>query len=264
MSKKLPKLCCLLLLAGFVAASSAAAAQFSVDTSKVEATLKAGKTKKLKIKLINYEEIPLRIKAYVRDVRLAPDGSPDFFDLGSTPWSLKEFGIQPASDFILPARYFKYVNFEITVPANARGGHYGAVLFEGEPRTKSVKGGGSVNTIFRIASLLYVQVKGTTETMAKIQDFKAWREGGKVKARLSVENDGNVLIRPQGQVRFPKCAAGAPGQNVNPSKLPLLPGASAQYALDWPDQAISTGACEGAVELDYGGAEILGARTNLD
>lgn len=263
MNKKLLYLCLLIMLSDVVNDPHATAAQFSVDTSKVEATVKAGKTKKLKIKLVNSEEIPLRIKAYVQDMRVKSDGSPDFFELGSTPWSLKEFGIPPVSEFILPARYFRYVKFEITVPANARGGHYGAVLFEGEPKTKPVKGGGSVNVKFRIASLIYVQVQGTTETAAKIQDFKAWREGDKVKARLSVENDGNILIRPQGQVRFPKCAAGAPG-DVNPLKFPLMPGTSGQYTLDWPNQEISTGTCEGTVELDYGGAEILGAKTSLE
>lgn len=250
---------CVAVLSGLV--QHAAAVQINLDTPRTELTLKPGQTKRVRIKLTNHEERPVRMRALLQDVEILPDGSPEFSAPGSTAWSLKELVSSALPAFALGGRSQRTIGVQITAPQNAKGGWYGAVIFESEPVKSRAAGGGLVNVNLRLAALLLITIKDTEVLKAEIKDLKAWRENGQVKVRLSVANTGNVLIRPQGQIRV-RNAASTVDNVLNAAKIAVLPGQEKDYLVQVPEPA--AGRKEIEAELDFGGKEIAGARVVLE
>lgn len=255
------------LYAAFVlvlaAVQPALAVQVNLDTPRTELTLKPGQTKRVRIKLINHEERPVRMRAFLQDVTILPDGSPEFGEPGSTPWSLVDFSVEAPSVFILPGRSQRIVGLKVTVPDHAKGGRYGALVFESEAVKAKASNGARVNVNVRLASLILIDVKGTEVLKAEIRDLTAWREKGEVHVKLSVANTGNVLIRPQGHVQM-KTANSAAGNVLNVAKTAVLPGQTKDYVMRWPERDFSAGRLEVASEVDFGGKDILGSRVTLE
>ncbi len=257
----------LLLLALFslaIPSSAVTSPQINLDNSRVEMAIKPGKSKRVRIKITNSAEMPARVKAYMQDIRILPDGSPDFPEPGSTPWSLKEIVSSIPASFMLAGRSNRGIGFTVSVPEGAKGAYYGAVMFEEEPsKTKKQASGSHITINFRLACLVLITIKGTELVQAKLKELKAWHENGRVKATISIANEGNVLIRPQGQVQLFKGPAALLSEKLNVKKFVLMPGDTREYTVDWPDANIPPGAYEVISELDYGGKEILGGKTTL-
>ncbi len=89
----------------------------------------------------------------------------------------------------------------ITVPPDARpGGHYVAIFFES---TEALKESGT-GISPRIASLIYVKVKGNISEQAFISKFLAptFLEYGPIKIQASVLNRGDLHIKPRGIINL--------------------------------------------------------------
>jgi len=246
------------LALAMLAAAPAFAVQINLDTPRSELALKPGQSKRVRIKITNHEEMPVRVKAYLQDVRILPDGSPEFVEPGSTPWSLKDWVSGMPPYFALGGRSNRGVGFTVTVPENARGGQYGAVLFETEPVRARMRGGNAKINV-RLASLVLIRVKGTETLEAEIKDFKAWRAKDRAHLKVVVANRGNVLIRPHGTLRL----GGGLREEINRAKFALMPGETAEYSADWPVAGLERGILEAVAEVDFGARNILGAKTQL-
>jgi hypothetical protein len=248
--------------------AAAAMASFNLDTSRVEATIKAGKTKKVSIKITNPTTSPMRVTAEFQDVSVSTrNGALQFSEPGTTPYSLKGLGMLPPRELLLPARSVRFVRAQLAVPPDARGGYYGAILFASEPVKRRASEIGGPSFKVRIASLILITVKGTEAPAAKISAFTARREGEKIKVRLAVANAGNVLIRPQGRVRLSQAGRAYPillKEDANARQRAFLPSETAYYAFDWPDKGLPPGRIEAAVDLDFGGGEVIGADAPLE
>jgi len=231
---------------------------------RTELRLKPGKSKRIRIKVTNYGETPIRVKPSLSDLRIRLDGTPEFIDLGSTTWSLKDAVVQTVQPFVLPPRTTRTVGLKVTLPENAKGGRYGAMLFESEalsPPGKKARTS-TVTINIRLASLILIDVKGTEMYKAEVPAFKAFHEGGKIKVQLSVRNGGNLLIRPSGPIRLINGSTQVLTGELHPKRA-VLPGDTAQYNIEWPDTNIAKGTYQIVTEVDYGGKEILGAKAEL-
>lgn len=94
---------------------------------------------------------------------------------------------------------------QIQVPVNAAaGGRYAAIYFEPNPVLSESKTGGEKATAIssRLASLIYIRVKGPIKESALITQFSAnkFQEFGPVKVKTEILNRGDYHITPKGKI----------------------------------------------------------------
>lgn len=94
---------------------------------------------------------------------------------------------------------------QIQVPINATpGGKYVAIYFEPNPNLTETKTGGEKATAIssRLASLIYIRVKGQVKESALITQFTAnkFQEFGPIKVKTEILNRGDYHISPKGKI----------------------------------------------------------------
>jgi len=127
------------------------------------------------------------------------------------PYSLKDY-IHPAiTEFNLNHGERIRIPFTIDIPENAApGGLYGSLVVwasnpekQGEVKNESAEG--QVKVISRLASLIFVKVKGDAKEDGSLLDFKTtnrFYEKGPVKFEVSYENKGNIYLNPYGMIEI--------------------------------------------------------------
>lgn len=256
----------LLSTACLAGARAVRALELSLDTPRVELALKPGRSKRVRIKLVNHGEAPVRMRASFSDVRLLEDGSPDFVPLGSTPWTLDGMlgGIPPS--FSVSGRSSRHLGVRVSLPESQTGGRYGAVLLESEaPRPRRGAGAG-VEVSVQLVCLLAVRAKGTELPSARISGFSARRKSDgadAIDAVVAVANEGNVLIRPIGTVSLLADGLPAAGTPLNPARLAILPGDTREYRVQWLGLD-AAGERQAVAEMDFGGAAGLRADARVE
>jgi hypothetical protein len=137
------------------------------------------------------------------------------------------------------------VPFTIYVPSEAQaGGYYAAVFFSTTPPVASPQGG--VLAGARTGALVLLKVKGALQERVVLRDF-ALETAPSLTAlpasvRVSVENQGNVHVVPQGQIEVKNSF----GQTVykgqiNPENQRVLPGSARRFVVSWQKNTPHTG-----------------------
>lgn len=95
------------------------------------------------------------------------------------------------------------VPIAITVPRDASpGGQYAAILI-GNRAPEGVREGDTVSVTSSIASLIFLRVAGTVLEKGRIRDFsteRSYYETPEARFSLRFENQGNVHLRPRGDI----------------------------------------------------------------
>lgn len=224
---------------------------FSVEPSRIELSVPAGKRRGKTVAVDNSKsDQPVHLKIYIQDVAYLPDGTNDFLPVGATAWSCASWLQMTPTELDIPAGRKSEIRVSALVPEGARGGHYAIVFFETGP-SYTEKG---IGVNFRIGALVEITVPNTETYQAKLANL-TWTPSK--HATVSVFNQGNTLVRPKGRLKIVDGQGKVVVQQAfNPNRLGVLPGTTRQF--DAPVTAsLPPGAYRLRAEIDYESAQLL-------
>ena len=242
---------CLLLTALTVLAALAWAFGFSVEPSRIELSVPAGKQRGKTVRINNARaETPMHLKIYVQDVVYLPDGTNDFPPAGSTERSCATWiKLVPAELDIAPGKIGE-VRVSAAAPDGASGGYYAMVFFETGP-SYTEKG---VGVNFRIGALTEVLIPETQRYEARLAGLTVVKPD---RIAVGIFNDGNVLIRPTGKLKVFNAAGKRVAQVAfNSQRLGVLPNSLRTFKTTLEPLA-KKGSYRLKAEIDYGSRYLL-------
>ncbi|MCD5380966.1 MAG: LytR C-terminal domain-containing protein [Candidatus Pacebacteria bacterium] len=155
---------------------------------------------------------PFDISIYADVVNFAPQGEaglgkfiPILNDELTEGHTLAEWLDIEQGEIIIPAEQTREIPFSILVPADAQpGGHFAALLIGTKP-PKKVEGKSNVRTSQIVTTLVFLRVTGDVVESGKIRSFRTTEwilNKPEVTFELRFQNDGNVHILPQGEIKI--------------------------------------------------------------
>lgn len=175
-----------------------------MNQSKIRLMIPAGERYFGELVLENPSDKPKKVRLYLEDWRYLPDatGAKEFLPAGSTFFSACPWIEFSPSEVVIPAFGKQRINYTVFVPAEASGVKFASLFFETVVKQdtalkEELSLGLEVN--IRVATLFYVEVKGTVKRSARISSFEVvslGKEGLEIK--LDFENTGNSDITTEG------------------------------------------------------------------
>jgi len=174
------------------------------------------------ITLDNPTEESKTMRLYLEDWYYLPGGSgaKEFLPADTTPASACSWITFSPAEFTIPAFGKQKINYSVVVPKDASGARFATLFFE----TMLSKGlladsgrSAALDVNVRVATLFYVEVKGTINRSAKISNLKiepSKENKGSLDITLDFENTGNTDITTTGSFNLMNgegivCARGA-------------------------------------------------------
>jgi len=203
--------CCLLCGAWDAPVHAQGSLTLTVTPPLFQLNLSPGETWTSGIQVVNSN--PYDITVYAEPVPFRPsgeDGRPAFFTPpkgkgGVLPdaSTLAGWITVPTDAVPISREQTTVVPIAITVPHDAPpGGQYAAVLI-GNRASEEVREGDTVSVTSSIASLIFLRVAGTVIEKGRVRDFateRSYYETADARFSLRFENQGNVHLRPHGDI----------------------------------------------------------------
>lgn len=171
-----------------------------INSPKVHLVIAPGQSRSGQIVIENPTEQAIQVKCYLEDWFYTPpgDGGKDFRPASTTPLSCASWIRFSPSEFSLPPYGQRLVNYIVSVPAEATGGHYAVLFFETAIGEGQDEQGLKVLILGRLGSLFYVRAEGALNKEAVLKDItiKEQKEGFQLSALF--KNIGNVDITASG------------------------------------------------------------------
>lgn len=152
----------------------------------------------------------------------------------SSTFSLAQWVAITQNSITITAHTQKQIVFKIAVPNGAEpGGHYGAISIQSAPGDTP----GAANVSAGQVSLILLRVTGNVTEKAVAESFTApsYSEYGPVVLTLKAKNQGDVHIKPQGNIIITDIF-GAKVAEFPLSGKNVLPGAERLMATTWSEQ----------------------------
>ena len=251
------------LLCYFLACiSSAHAFSLNLNPPSIRLTVGTGESTSGKITLENRGDLKLSVKAYVEDWVYAKDGSKDFKEAGSTPYSCAKWIKLSQEKFDLNPKEIKEIEYTLTVPKDATGGHYAVIFFESliEQAKAQVQaapaGGQGVAVAGRIGTIVYHETKGLVNKKGSILDLKAsgYEKAKPLRVELTFKNEGNTQLQADGKLSLLD-SSGNKVAETEVRRIYSLPGDPAGKELVFSKIELKKGRYILKGALEYGGAE---------
>ena len=184
---------------------SCAWAGIRIDKPKIRLTISSGSYDGGEIKVENTGEEPITVKAYLEDwVYTKQDGGKEFMPKGTTPMSCSNWITFYPADFTLKPGTSQMVRYTVSVPADAKGGHYSVMFFEtGGGETEEVNEKGNTVTIKilnRLGALFYVEPEGTTQKTADLKNINISQKLNNLIVTADFLNTGSADIKVKGSL----------------------------------------------------------------
>lgn len=243
-------------------AAAQQAQQLSVSPTLIEMSAEPGQSWKSSIKVINSNPYPLQISVTVADfVPRGEGGEGRFIQLAETAtdtlasWISYETGptvIPPESAFDLP--------YTVNIPRDASpGGHFAAFQVGTVPQS-GTPGESMLRTSQVVTSLLFLRVAGEVLERGGIREFStshSFYQTPHIDLSVRFENNGNVHIRPQGEIQITNMWGQKRGQiPINPQSSfgNVLPNSVRSYNVAWKSEwsLADIGRYKAVVTLAYG------------
>lgn len=245
----------LLLAAGVWAGGFAfsEADAFTISPGRVELVMPAGESYLGSFIIGNPGDKSVKVKISVEDWSSEQDGRKiirgdrDFLDW--IRFMPQEAELEPNE-----SRTIQYV---VNIPKGAKG-EYAAMIYFGDAPDKSKTG---VSVRSRLGNALYAIVAGTEVVAGRISDIVISRVDP-LKIDVSVENTGNIHIRPKGMISITEIKSGKSSARdpkkielpFNDAGFPVLPGQI--YPFDvWSKEAIGEGRYRFEFVMEFGKAK---------
>ena len=193
-------LCVALTVAFVFSTKSYAVEVILVDQPKVRLSIPPGGSQSGVINVENRSSEAKTIRVYLEDWVYLPevDGSKEFKPAGTTELSCAGWiNFFPAA-FTLPPFSKRSVHYTVSVPTGVLGGRYAVMFFE-DLLSAPGEEGVSVGVAIRIASLFYVEAKGTIKRDARLSNLSLIKkERDVLQISADFKNTGNVDVTTAG------------------------------------------------------------------
>ena len=186
----------------------ASALSFTITPTLFEMSAAPGQSWNSSVKVVNDNDFPITV--YAKTQNFVPQGErgqgvfiPDTAAEGSEA-TLAAWMEVPSEAITIPSGETVSVPVTISVPDDAPpGGHYAAVLIGTQPPEQ--RGDTAVRTAQVISSLFLVRIAGDIEEAGTIRSFAGTTnitQTPSMDFSLRFENQGNVHLRPQGEIQI--------------------------------------------------------------
>lgn len=252
---------------GFVHAQSSAGVRIS--PSIIEDRVDPGDSFQGQLKVTNLETTERTFYIIARDISaLSETGSPIFAEPGEiTGFELSQWVDVPVDSITLLPGEDGLVDFSVVVPEDATpGGHFGGIFLSAEPARQRTTGAG---VGYQVGTIMNFRISGDIREEAQIREFvtdKFVYGENKVELEVTVENQGNVLIRPRGPIEITDMF----GNRVeiirmNDDGSAVLPNGKRSFRTSWISDGLHFGRYEALVALVYGedGRKTISAATSF-
>ncbi|MCX5726602.1 MAG: hypothetical protein NT030_05440 [Candidatus Saganbacteria bacterium] len=233
--------------------SSAHAFSLNLNPPSVRLTVGTGESTSGKITLENRGDSKLSVKAYVEDWVYAKDGSKDFKEAGSTPYSCAKWITLSQEKFDLNPKEVKEIEYTLTVPMDETGGHYAVIFFESLIEQAKAQG---VAVAGRIGTIVYQETKGLVNKKGSILDLKAssYEKAKPLRVEITFKNEGNTQLQADGKLSLLD-SSGNKVVEIEVPRIYSLPGDTAGKDLVFSKIELKKGRYILKGALEYGGAE---------
>lgn len=203
---------------------------FNVDKPGIHIATEPGQTVDGKITITNTGDKVMDFRANVADWKIESNGSKGFYPAGTLPLSCSNWlNVFPKSFSVEPGKSAE-VNYVLTVPAKAQGGHYSVIFFE------TMKAGyKNTDVIFagRIGTIIYHHIKGEQIVDGELLEGKVNWDSKNLKTKLAFENKGNVYLMVKPSVAL----LDKTGQIIFRKEMPkfgVMPGGYIKRSAEFP------------------------------
>ncbi len=216
--------------------------------------------------LVVYNKSPRRVRFRItlEDIYIRPSGTIDVLKPATTAWSVSAMSrVQPVEFDLDPDRQMP-VRVSVTVPADARGGRYGAIVVTPSPVLQTSGVRGTITVIVpKLAAKLLVPIRGTEVVQGELVNMlAAARSGGSgADIRVVFKNTGNVHVRTRGDVMLLD-PTGQPLGKQPLEEATVLPGGVREFKVTWA-KPLDPGTYTVRATLDFGGTVLLVGETRF-
>jgi hypothetical protein len=224
----------------------------------VQETVEPGQRITGQIEVENQGSEPLDLDVYVEDWEYLEGGSgdKDFLPPGTSPWSASNWIHYFPNRLSVPPRGKAAVEYTVTVPPEASGGHYAVMFFESFLASGEAKEGVTVQYTGRLGSLFEIDtppVRRTGEiTGIEVSPVDPARP---LVLRYTFRNTGNVVIRPKAYYNILDINGRYLGRGEF-EPLYTSPGRSGAVSTEWTG-SLPPGTHTLLLTVDLGGGEPL-------
>lgn len=198
-------ICFCLGVSFFVSTAQAEKLPF-MNQSKIRVVVSPGERAFGEITLDNPTAEAKSMRLYLEDWYYLPEGTgaKEFLPANSIPTSACSWITFSPADVTVPAFGKQRINYSVNVPVDATGARFATLFFETLISKGTLSGSGrsaGLDVNVRVATLFYVEVKGTTQRMAKISNLNIQPSKdvkGSLDITLDFENTGNTDITTSG------------------------------------------------------------------
>lgn len=233
--------------------------QFGITPGEIELVPGPGGTATGVLVVFNRSPQRVRFTVKIADMYIRPTGELNLLEPGSLDWSVAKFSRVTPAEFDLDHDQQLPVRIAVTVPPDARGGRYGAIVVSPTPALQIGHGvQGTVSIIApKLTAKLLVPVRGTEVVGGAIVNMLAAAKPGGKGADIKVvfRNSGNVHARTTGQVLILDPAGQQVGKIALPGAL-VLPSSVREFRLSWEAKTLQPGTYTARAVIDYG-ADVL-------
>lgn len=177
-----------------------------MNQSKIRVVVSPGERAFGEITLDNPTTQSKNMRLYLEDWYYLPGGSgaKEFLPANSAPTSACSWITFSPAEVTVPAFGKQKINYSVNVPPDASGARFATLFFETLISKSALSDSGrsaGLDVNVRVATLFYVEVKGTIERTAKINNLNiqpSKDEKGALEITLDFENTGNTDITTSG------------------------------------------------------------------
>lgn len=245
--------------------AEAAPSSMAVYPSREALVVRPGESQTFSVTVANPGQATLRVRAYLSDWGLKPDGQLLFLPVGKSAHSAADMVTFTPSQFVLEPDRSQSVRVTISVPPDTAGGEYHCMVFfeSVAPPASAREPGTTFRFNQRIGNTIYVAVPpfnrlATIAALAYLPPTK--RQPSRVG--IALRNMGRVHVRAAGKLRLER----QDGQLVlqkSLSDLPVLRESQRLFFIPMEEQ-LPTGRIKATLTLDYGGEELIEAVTHFE
>lgn len=145
------------------------------------------------------------------------------------------------------------IPFTIIVPTDARGGQYlGGLVAENVAPVAAVAGSANISIVTRAVLAVQINLPGDRIDTVVASGVTPGGENGDQTLTFALRNDGNALIKPQGNVTVTRHGTGQPVQTIPVKMDTFVPGTAIHYPAYIQGQALDAGDYDARLDLTYG------------